>query len=684
MFKRLIILSFLLAGLSTVMALAVLAKAGVVVLSSFTVSSPPHQALVQVEWETAAELDVTGFDVERSLSAANVYTTVNPALIPAQGDALTGWSYALTDQSVVLGTSYDYRLAVVNDDHTIDYYPPVRVTAGGPCAVVSCTAHLPLVAHSVVPIAPQFEVTQGVQQPDNSVRLIAGRPTIVRWTLTSGAGQTGVNAYLVGARNGVPLAGSPLAALNNARTLKATADRAVLNDTFNFQLPADWAAGAIALSAYAADSAGFFTSTAAQNFAFASTPALPVTVVPIEYHCTNSSAVVLPGDAPYSYLTNYTYRTYPVPAVNQAGHAAARYDGPCLNDLPKPTSTDWVNMLGVVTSIWTAEGRPNRYYYGLVHIDCGSSCIAGLGYLGYYRTAVGFDGFGTAHSGAGETHAHEVGHNHGRDHAPGCGTGDADPAFPYVPADGKARIGDAARPNFGLDFNGLKIYTYNATYDVMSYCSPKWVSDYTYEALWQYDNVLRLSPPDRPIGARSILVAGQIDAPTGEVTLRPAYVIDEPGRLPTASSGTYTLELLDANDRVLAAQPFEPARAIIDWWQGSSEETLSFHLQLPYVDGVKALRVRQGDRVVGQLKPGPQPPVMGSPENRSGQLSWSGRDADGDTVTYLVRASYDEGRTWEVIGLYLSEPTVTVAHGGLMEITASDGLNSVKTLVFAP
>lgn len=684
MFKRIIILSFLLAGLSTVMALAVLAKAGVVVLSSFTVSSPPHQALVQVEWETAAEIDVTGFDVERSLSAANVYTTVNPALIPAQGDALTGWSYALTDQSVVLGTSYDYRLAVVNDDHTIDYYPPVRVTAGGPCAVVSCTAHLPLVAHSVVPIAPQFEVTQGVQQPDNSVRLIAGRTTIVRWTLTSGAGQTGVNAYLVGARNGVPLAGSPLAALNNSRTLKATADRAVLNDTFNFQLPADWAAGAIALSAYAADSAGFFTSTAAQNFTFASTPALPVTVVPIEYHCTNSSAVVLPGDAPYSYLTNYTYRTYPVPAVNQAGHAAARYDGPCLNDLPKPTSTDWVNMLGVVTSIWTAEGRPNRYYYGLVHIDCGSSCIAGLGYLGYYRTAVGFDGFGAAHSGAGETHAHEVGHNHGRDHAPGCGTGDADPAFPYVPADGKARIGDAARPNFGLDFNGLKIYTYSATYDVMSYCSPKWVSDYTYEALWQYDNVLRLSPPDRPIGAQSILVAGQIDAPTGEVTLRPAYVIDEPGRLPTASSGTYTLELLDANDRVLAAQPFEPARAIIDWWQGSSEETLSFHLQLPYVDGVKALRVRQGDRVVGQLKPGPQSPVIGSPENRSGQLSWSGRDADGDTVTYLVRASYDEGRTWEVIGLYLSEPMVTVAHGGLMEITASDGLNSVKTLVFAP
>jgi hypothetical protein len=561
---------------------------------------------------------------------------------------------------------------------------PVLPPTDQSCAVVSCTVHLPLVARSLVPIAPQFEVTQGVQQPDNSVRLITGRPTIVRWTLTSGAGQTGVNAYLVGTRSGVPLAGSPLAALNNPRALKATADRAVLNDTFNFQLPADWAAGAIALSAYAADSAGFFTSTATQNFTFAATPALPVTVVPIDYHCTNSSAVVLPGDAPYSYLTSYTYRTYPVPAINQVVHAAARYDGPCLNDLPKPTSTDWSNMLGVITSIWTAEGRPNRYYYGLVHIDCGSSCIAGLGYLGYYRTAVGFDGFGTAHSGAGETHAHEVGHNHGRNHASGCGASGADPAFPYVPADGKARIGDAAHPNFGLDFNGLKIYTYNATYDVMSYCGPEWVSDYTYEALWQYDNVLRLSPPDRLIGARSILVAGQIDAPTGDVTLRPAYVIDEPGRLPTAPSGAYTLELLDANDRVLTAQPFEPARAVIDWWKSSSEETLSFHLQLPYVDGVKALRVRQGERVLGQLKPGPQPPVIGSPKNRSGQLSWSGRDADGDTVTYLVRASYDEGRTWEVIGLYLIEPTVTVARGGLVEITASDGLNSVKTLVFAP
>jgi len=62
------------------------------------------------------------------------------------------------------------------------------------------TLYLPLVMGS--PQAPSdLEVTQAVQQPGNPVRLLANRPTFVRYTLTSAISYTGVSAYLHATRD---------------------------------------------------------------------------------------------------------------------------------------------------------------------------------------------------------------------------------------------------------------------------------------------------------------------------------------------------------------------------------------------------------------------------------------------------------------------------------------------------
>jgi hypothetical protein len=68
---------------------------------------------------------------------------------------------------------------------------------------------------------------------------------------------------------------------------------------------------------------------------------------------------------------------------------------------------------------------------------------------------------------------HEVGHNHGRQHAP-CGTS-GDPSYPYA----GAAIGD-----WGYDLLQQKLYPPDSTKDLMSYCNPTWVSDYTYKAFF--------------------------------------------------------------------------------------------------------------------------------------------------------------------------------------------------------
>ena len=561
-----------------------------------------------------------------------------------------------------------------------------QLAADNTCATISCTVFLPLIFNPEPMTPAQFEVTQGVQQPDNSVLLVANRPTYVRWTLTSSTAYTNVSALLYGTRNGVALAGSPLSALNNPRTLKPTANRATLNDTFNFRLPDSWASGDIQLSARAANAAGYDVKTSAADFHFNNSAGLAAKVVPIEYHCSNSSAVVLPGPAPYTYLTPYTFQTYPIPAIGLSSHAAIPFTGPCYNNLPDPAGADWSAILDSVTTVWETEGSPDIYYYGLLKVYCGGGCIAGMGWIGW-PVATGFDGFGTSHSGASETHAHEVGHNHGRRHSAGCGASGADASFPYVYADGKARLGNDAHPNYGFNIDTQAIYPHASNYDYMSYCDPTWTSDYTYKKIWEFANsALRLSNLLPVAASRSWVISGQIDPQTDRASFDPAYVIDLPARAP--KPGDYVLELLDKSDRVVAAYPFEPLRAPIEDPERAGE-SMSFRLRTPYRDQVVTLRIKHGAVIIGTLRASASPPRLvavtrSTSVGFNNSVYWSGKDADGNALSYLVRASMDQGKTWQTIGVNLTTPSITLrpedfgGHQVTLEILGSDGVYTSK------
>jgi hypothetical protein len=122
--------------------------------------------------------------------------------------------------------------------------------------------------------------------------------------------------------------------------------------------------------------------------------------------------------------------------------------------------------MGVVTPASTYSGY------------CGKACIAGIGYIpgstasaASARAALGIGYLPQALN----TIAHELGHNHGLNHSPGCNASSADAKFPYV-TNGVAHIGWVGWSQQTPDrfFDPAK-YT-----DLMAYCSPQWVSDYTY------------------------------------------------------------------------------------------------------------------------------------------------------------------------------------------------------------
>jgi hypothetical protein len=382
---------------------------------------------------------------------------------------------------------------------------------------------------------------------------------------------------------------------------------------------------------------------------------------------------------------------YPIPSINLSTHAAVPYTGPCTNNQPNPTGDDWEAMLDTVTAVWQAEGSPNIYYFGLLKIYCGGSCIAGIGWIGW-PIAMGFDGFGSSHSGASETHAHEVGHNHGRRHAPGCGVSGADASFPYKYPDGKGYIGNDTYQNYGFNIDTLAIYPYASYLDYMSYCDPTWTSDYTYEAIWNFANsALRVSGPTRAYSNRSWLISGRIDPQTDQASFDPVYTIDLSAQLP--EPGDYVLELLDQSDRVVAAYPFEPLHAQIDDPQ-SDGESIGFHLMVPYLDNVTSLRIKHGSSIVGILiANASQPHLMAvtrsAPVGPNNSVVWAGYDDDGNTLSYLVRASTDQGKTWQTIGVDLATPSIALRaedFGGqevLLEVLGSDGWNTDE-LVLGP
>jgi hypothetical protein len=86
------------------------------------------------------------------------------------------------------------------------------------------------------------------------------------------------------------------------------------------------------------------------------------------------------------------------------------------------------------------------------------------------------DGSGTRD--AWDTVAHELGHALGREHAP-CGISDPTDIDPRYPYDNAAMGGI-----YGFDFDSMKLVKPRPAKDVMSYCAPVWVSDYTYRGIF--------------------------------------------------------------------------------------------------------------------------------------------------------------------------------------------------------
>jgi hypothetical protein len=207
---------------------------------------------------------------------------------------------------------------------------------------------------------------------------------------------------------------------------------------------------------------------------------LKVTIVPVQYAGDGSNRLPATDATQLERYRSAMFEMYPARRVDirvrQPYVFASRISA---------SGSGFSSVLEALQNLREEDNAPDDvYYYGAfmpaatLTEYCGGGCVTGLSSVSsspsdaFVRASVGI-GFPGQESAI--TMAHEVGHAHGRAHSPCGGAANPDPSFPYVGG--------------GIGVQGYNVVTKKLVAaaegkDIMGYCQPEWISDYTYQALF--------------------------------------------------------------------------------------------------------------------------------------------------------------------------------------------------------
>ncbi|MFM9420922.1 M66 family metalloprotease [Thermus scotoductus] len=465
-----------------------------------------------------------------TLTPKNGFTgTVSLALVNAPaGVTLFPGSLDITSPDPV---TQPLTLATASFTPTGTHALRVRATGGG----ISREADLTLTVTQANLYIAKAEWGQTVLK--ENLRLVTGKPALLRVHLLASPSPFSLSNPLAGAVYWNSTFQGNLA-FSCPSPIPTTTDPGNLATTCTATLPSNWVAPGLRVELQADPQGQVAESNESDNLltlipSVGAGTVLYLTVVPVIHQGQQAQ---VPS------FSQTLWRAWPLKEVSFTTRAPYTFSG----TLSPSDGNTWARLLDELRLLRQADGS-NRYYYGFVRVSY-TSGIAGIGYLGY-PVAAGWDYSESAPA----VMAHELGHNFDREHAP-CGVS-GDPNYPYA----GAKIG-----TWGYDLANGSLKDPSQFYDLMSYCGPQWVSDYTYEGAQSF---LETSPP-APLSLMEagLLFSGRIR--DGEVVFNP------PLKLNAAPEGKPSAYRLRAEG---PGGPLEVPVYILK----DSEGTLHFQARLP-------------------------------------------------------------------------------------------------------
>ena len=539
-----------------------------------------------------------------------------------------------------------------------------------------------------------LEVSQAVQDPANSVTLIAGKTTIARLYLgTPDSARVRVRGTLTvknGAQTAVSVSSINELVVDPALNGAADRKRHDVSLSLNFLLPPTATAAAattlqiasvvVPSTGQAATVGGATTVT----ITFVDGAPLRLRLIGIRYQDANGSQTATPTQRDADMIFSWLRRAYPIARLD------ATFAVVNANRRWPFASTDINAQLAAIRRQDVASGTDRRtHYYGVVPdtIDFMRGSASALPTTAPDPSVVasgptGSSDFGWDTDGVyGDWYAgHELAHTFGRLHPGHCnGNSRDDLAFPY--ANGQLADGSSAR-FVGLDTGDSAMMLPLAAlpgqnwHDVMTYCERQWTSAYTYDAIRlrllaeeamgagaQAGAGLGMAMTDSDQRLVNVVATLDLIAGTGEIQYVQPIAAPAADDYEKSSDGSAQLRIHDRNFNVID-EVTVPYRLESDPEDGRQTAIVDAVIRVPE-DAAnltllhegrelhtfsRAARLSNVSGVRGVADAGPAPNA----------IAWDSPEAGDPAVTYLVQVSRDGGLAWETVAVGVPDPIVAL------------------------
>lgn len=324
------------------------------------------------------------------------------------------------------------------------------------------------------------------QATDSDIPLVAGRESVVRVHYTTDGYDGGEVLARLFLDDGEPL--------ETFVTLRSESSQEDLGSTINFSIPTDRLGDSLSWRVELLQEGGqgnaVFPAEGTQNVAVdGAYQKLRVVLAPFRYNADGSGRVPNTGEEQAERIRRRILSWYPVSDVDMRVREPEDFDQVLVGSpQSQQDQFGWFNFGIATQGLRARDGEgADAYYYGIINPAasfgeyCGFGCLLGVTLLNNDPPDVGNPSLRVAigvgyEDYAADTAAHELGHSHGREHAPcgpGLAAGSVDPQFPH-------NNGAIGVWGWLLDENRLRG---PAAPDMMGYCEDPHISDYTYKAL---------------------------------------------------------------------------------------------------------------------------------------------------------------------------------------------------------